>query len=155
MKEKLTLFIALSFVIGLTVYKTSIENNTNDETPALTLNAPEDTSATSDTQNEVNLEFQVEAELTPAEESILIQEVVDQQSYTIKSNDNLSSIAEAHDMTIQNILDLNVGIQDPDHIYAGDVINLSIVSDVNSIAEEKENNQSGTDEDESDLVNNK
>ena len=33
MKEKLTLFLALSFVIGLTLYKTSVEDNTHNEDP--------------------------------------------------------------------------------------------------------------------------
>ena len=33
MKEKLTLFLALSFVIGLTLYKGAIEDNTYNENP--------------------------------------------------------------------------------------------------------------------------
>jgi LysM repeat protein len=46
-------------------------------------------------------------------------------TYTIRSGDTLSSVADAHSVSLQTLLDANPQISDPDRIHVGQVVNLT------------------------------
>lgn len=62
-------------------------------------------------------------------------------AYKIKKGDTLSEIAKAHDLSIEQILELNPKITNPDLIFAGDRLNLA-TKDVLDVRESNEGSSS-------------
>jgi LysM repeat protein len=52
------------------------------------------------------------------------QETQTQQPYTIQKGDTLSQLAQTHNTTVDDLMEKNPNITDPDKIYAGEDLNL-------------------------------
>jgi len=73
-----------------------------------------------------NAQFENSSEISFANLSNTIETDSRVESYTIQPGDTLSDIAAAHDTSVENIMELNADIENPDLIYAGN--NLQIPS---------------------------